>query len=365
MASTALALAIANSGLAPAYFQILTISLFGLSVLHWINDGLMAVFFLLIGLEIKRELLDGHLATWSDRVLPGLAAIGGMVVPALIYIAFNISTATTLRGWAIPVATDIAFSLGILALLGRRVPVSLKVFLTALAILDDLGAVLVIAIFYAADVSAAMLGLVAVTLVALGALNRFGVTKLLPYLALGVLLWVLVMKSGIHATIAGVLLAAVIPLRRSPGHPDDVTSPLHRLENILQPWVAFLIVPIFGFANAGLSLAGFALSALLHPVTLGCALGLYVGKQAGIIGSIWLAVSWGFAKRPAGTNWREIYGLALLCGVGFTMSLFIGLLAFSTPELQNATKLGVLIGSVLSAVSGWLVLRFGSQRSRG
>jgi NhaA family Na+:H+ antiporter len=365
MASAVLALAVANSALAPAYFHALTISLLGLSLLHWINDGLMAVFFLLIGLEIKRELLDGQLETWSDRILPGLAALGGMIVPALIYLAFNISTPSTLRGWAIPVATDIAFSLGVLALLGSRVPVSLKVFLTVLAILDDLGAVLIIAVFYAADVSQIMIGLAATTLIALGALNYFGVTKLVPYVALGVPLWVFVMKSGVHATIAGVLLAMVIPLNRSPGRPDDATSPLHRLENVLQPWVAFAIVPIFGFANAGVSFTGFSLSALLQPVTVGCALGLYVGKQVGVFGSIWLAVRWGLAKRPAGSSWREIYGLALLCGVGFTMSLFIGLLAFNTPEFENATKMGVLAGSILSAVSGWIVLRLSPRKRRG
>jgi Na+:H+ antiporter, NhaA family len=359
MASGALALLVANSALAPVYFGALDTHITGLSVLHWINDALMAVFFLLVGLEIKRELTDGQLASWPNRALPGLAALGGMVVPALVYVAINIGTPATLRGWAIPSATDIAFALGVLALLGPRVPVSLKVFLTALAILDDLGAVLIIALFYTADLSLLMLALTAVLLGSLIALNRSGVMHLAPYLTLGAVLWVLVLKSGVHATIAGVLLAATIPVKPSPGRPEDPTSPLQQLEHALQPWVAFLIVPVFGFANAGVSLAGFSAAALLNPVTLGVTLGLFLGKQTGVLGSVWLAVRLKLADCPASASWAQVYGVALLCGVGFTMSLFVGLLAFPTsPELQDAVKVGVLMGSLISAVLGALVLRF-------
>jgi NhaA family Na+:H+ antiporter len=359
MASAALALLVANSALAPAYFGVLKTYVGGLSVLHWINDALMAVFFLLVGLEIKRELMDGQLATWPNRALPGLAALGGMLVPALIYVVINIDTPATLRGWAIPSATDIAFALGVLALLGPRVPVSLKVFLTALAILDDLGAVLIIAVFYTADLSLPMLALTAVLLGGLVALNRSGVMHLAPYLGLGAVLWVLVLKSGVHATVAGVLLAVALPVKPSPGRPEDPTSPLQQLEHALQPWVAFLIVPIFGFANAGVSLAGFSMAALLHPVTLGITLGLFLGKQIGVLGSVWLTVRLKLVDCPAGASWPQVYGIALLCGVGFTMSLFVGLLAFPTsPELQDAVKVGVLMGSLISAVLGAIVLRF-------
>jgi Na+:H+ antiporter, NhaA family len=331
----------------------------GLSVLHWVNDALMAVFFLLIGLEIKRELLDGQLASWPHRVLPGIAAAGGMAAPALIYLAINGSSPETLRGWAIPAATDIAFSLGVLAILGKRVPVSLKVFLTAVAILDDLGAIVVIALFYTETLSPMMLGGAVVVLAALLMMNRAGVKMLTPYLVLGALLWVLVLKSGVHATIAGVLLALTIPLTRMKGRPEDAHSPLHRLEHALHPWVAFLVLPIFGFANAGVPLGGLSLAALVQPVTLGSMLGLFVGKQIGIFGAVWLAVKAGLGRKPSGAGWAQIYGLALLCGIGFTMSLFIGLLAFdSSEELQAQTKVGVLAGSLLAAVAGWLVLRF-------
>jgi NhaA family Na+:H+ antiporter len=357
MASGALALLVANSALAPAYFGALDAHIAGLSVLHWINDALMAVFFLLVGLEIKRELIDGQLATWPNRALPGLAALGGMVMPALIYVAINTATPATLRGWAIPSATDIAFALGVLALLGPRVPVSLKVFLTALAILDDLGAVLIIALFYTADLSLPMLALTAALLGGLIALNRSGVTHLTPYLALGTILWPVVLKSGVHATVAGVLLAVTIPVKPSPGRPEDPASPLQQLEHALQPWVAFLIVPVFGFANAGVSLAGFSTAAVFHPVTLGIMLGLFLGKQIGVLGSVWLAVRLRLADCPAGASWPQVYGVALLCGVGFTMSLFVGLLAFPTsPELQDAVKVGVLMGSMVSAVLGAIVL---------
>jgi NhaA family Na+:H+ antiporter len=358
MASAALALIVANTPLADAYFALLKRPLGPLSLLHWINDGLMAVFFLLVGLEIKRELLDGRLRSWSDRVLPGVAALGGMILPALVYVAVNRHSPDTLRGWAIPAATDIAFALGVLALLGPRVPVSLKVFLTALAILDDLGAVVVIALFYTADLSLPMLGGGAVTLAGLYGLNRAGVGRLWPYLALGAVLWVFTLLSGVHATIAGVLLALTVPLRLSVGKPDDPTSPLHRLEHAISPWTAFLILPLFGFANAGVSFAGFQPTMLTDPVTLGVALGLLLGKQVGVFGCVVAAVRLGWAQRPSGASWAQVYGIALLCGVGFTMSLFIGLLAFARqPDLEAETKVGVLLGSLVCMVAGALVLR--------
>jgi NhaA family Na+:H+ antiporter len=354
MFASALALIVANSGFAATYFGVLEFHIGPLSVLHWVNDALMAVFFLMVGLEIKRELLDGQLSTWPRRALPGIAATGGMLVPALVYGALNASTPETLRGWAIPSATDIAFALGILALLGPRVPVSLKVFLTALAILDDLGAVLIIALFYAADLSPPMLAGAAVVLASLAALNRAGVERLAPYLALGLLLWWFVHGSGVHATVAGVALALTIPLRRSPGSPDDPHSPLHRLEHHLQPWVAYLIVPLFGFANAGVSLAGMSAS-LLQPVALGVAAGLFFGKQIGVFLSSWAAVRLRLGHRAEHASWTQLYGVSLLCGVGFTMSLFIGLLAFpGNLALQDAVKVGVLAGSLASALLGSL-----------
>jgi len=359
MAVAAAALAIANSPLSAAYFSALHSYVLGLSVLHWINDALMALFFLLVGLEIKRELLVGQLATWPRRLLPGIAAAGGMLAPALIYVAINFATPATLRGWAIPAATDIAFSLGVLALLGKRVPVSLKIFLTALAILDDLGAVAVIAAFYTADLSLMWLGLTAAMLAVLAALNRAGVERLAVYLACGAVLWFLVFKSGVHATLAGVALAMFVPLREEEGH-----SPLHRLEHALHPWVTFLVVPVFGFANAGVSLAGMTMAALLQPVTLGIAAGLFVGKQIGVFLTTFAAVKLGAGNRPAGSSWPQVYGVSLLCGIGFTMSLFVGLLAFpGSPQLQDAVKVGVLAGSVLSALGGALVLLLCKSRA--
>jgi len=357
MGAAVLALVVANSWLSALYFGALKSYIGPLSVLHWINDALMAVFFLVVGLEIKRELLDGQLATWPRRVLPGVAAAGGLLVPALIYVALNAGSPETLRGWAIPAATDIAFALGVLALLGSRVPVSLKVFLTALAILDDLAAVLIIALFYTADLSWPALGGAAVVLALLVGINRRGEERFAPYLALGALLWLLVFLSGVHATVAGVLLALTIPLRQSPGRPEDPHSPLHRLERALHPWSAFLVVPVFGFANAGVSLSGLTFSALLHPVTLGVAVALFVGKQVGVFASTWAAVQLRLADRPEDASWGQVYGVCLLCGIGFTMSLFVGLLAFPTDAaLQDAVKTGVLLGSLASALAGTLVL---------
>lgn len=363
IAVAAMALGVANSPLSGAYFQLLHLKVGGLDVLHWINDGLMALFFLLVGLEIKRELLDGELSTWSRRALPGLAALGGMAAPALIYVALQGGDPQTLRGWAIPAATDIAFALGILSLLGSRVPVSLKIFLTALAILDDLGAVLIIAVFYTDDLAVWALAAAAVALAILILMNRLKVMSLAPYAVVGLLLWWLVLQSGVHATLAGVALALTIPLRTSLGVAEDETSPLHRLEHALQPWVAFAVVPVFGFANAGISFGGLSLAALLAPVPLGVAAGLFAGKQIGVFGTVWLAARFRLVEPPAGASWRQVYGVAVLCGIGFTMSLFIGLLAFDDSALQAATKLGVLAGSVLSAVWGYTVLRMGSVRS--
>jgi len=324
----------------------------------------MAVFFLLAGLEIKRELIDGQLSTWPRRVLPGVAAAGGMIAPALVYIALNTGTPETLRGWAIPAATDIAFALGVLALLGPRVPVSLKIFLTALAIIDDLGAVAIIAVFYTTELALLWLGLAGVTLAILVALNRTGVTRLSIYLVLGALLWSFVLRSGVHATLAGVALAFTIPLRASPVAPGDESSPLHRLEHAIQPWGAFAVVPFFGFANAGVSLAGMSWVALLHPVTLGVAAGLFIVKQAGIFLCVWATVKLGLAQRPEHASWPQIYGVALLAGIGFTMSLFIGLLAFpDSAALQDAVKVGVLAGSLVSALVGALVLGVAPRRA--
>jgi Na+:H+ antiporter, NhaA family len=357
MAASALALIVANSPLAEDYAHALHAPLGPLGVQHWINDGLMAVFFLLVGLEIKREALAGRLRTWPDRLLPGAAALGGMAVPALVYAALNLGSGA-LRGWAIPAATDIAFALGVLALLGRRVPVSLKIFLSAVAIVDDLGAVIVIALFYSGGLDLPMLGLAGLLLAALAGLNRMGVVRLAPYLVLGALLWLVVLRSGIHATVAGVALALTIPLRR-----EEEASPLHRLEHALSPWVAFAIVPLFGFANAGVTLTGLGLDALRDPVTLGIAAGLFLGKQVGVYGSLRLLVGLGLAQRPAGATWGQVYGMAVLCGIGFTMSLFIGALAFTGGGQETAVKLGVLLGSGLSGLTGALIFSVASSRS--
>jgi NhaA family Na+:H+ antiporter len=360
MAVAALAIVVANSPLAGAYFFGLRSYLGPLSVEHWVNDGLMVVFFLFVGLEIKREMLEGQLSSWSRRILPGVAAAGGMVVPALIYLAFNRNDPEALRGWAIPSATDIAFALGVLSLLGPRVPASLKVFLAALAIIDDLGAVVIIALFYSGALSLAYLAGAAAIVVVLVLLNRRGVAALWPYLLPGVVLWVLVLQSGVHATIAGVVLALTIPLR------TGTASPLRRLEHALHRPVAFIIVPIFGFANAGVSFAGAGQDTLLAPLTLGVAFGLLAGKVIGVFGSAALMVGLKLAKLPAGANWQHMLGTALLCGIGFTMSLFIGMLAFAaSPVLQTEVKFGIIGGSVVAGVLGWLVLRFAPAPRHG
>ena len=358
IAAAALGMLVANSALSADYFHTLHIDLAGLSLLHWINDGLMALFFLIVGLEIKREVLDGQLARWPDRLLPGLAAAAGVIMPALIYVAINRGDAIGLRGWAIPAATDIAFALGVLALLGPRVPGSLKIFLAAVAIIDDLIAVLIIALFYSGQLNLLPLALAIAGLACLALCNRAGVNSLWPYILIGIFVWFCVLQSGIHATLAGVAVAMTIPLRKTPAAPDDQHSPLSRLEHGLHPWVAYAIVPLFGFANAGVSLSGVALSDLAQPVPLGIALGLFAGKQLGIFGTIWLLSRLGWASRPAHSGWGQVYGVALLCGIGFTMSLFIGGLAFAPhPDTGDAAKLGILLGSLASATAGFLILR--------
>jgi NhaA family Na+:H+ antiporter len=360
--AAALAMIAANSSLAHGYEAFLHFDTgpviapaVGPMTVHlWINDGLMAVFFLLVGLEIKRELVDGELASPARRRLPVIAAVAGMALPALFYLILTGGDPALRAGWAIPAATDIAFAIGILALSGPRVPASLKLFLTTVAIVDDMGAVAIIAIFYSRGIAPYALGGAAVVLAAMAVLNRAGVRKLWPYIIGFILLWVLVLQSGIHATIAGVAAALVIPAEE-----DEHVSPLHRMEHSLAPWVAFAIVPLFGFANAGVSLAGFGWATLGQPLVLGIALALFLGKQIGIFGSIQGAKRFGIAQPPHGASNTQLYGTALLAGIGFTMSLFIGGLAFpGNALLADEVKIGVLAGSLLSALTGFAMLRF-------
>ncbi len=364
MVVAALAIVTANSPLAESYFHLLHVYLGPLSLQHWINDALMAVFFLLVGLEIKREMLDGQLSSWSRRILPGAAAAGGMVFPALFYVYFNSGDPAAIRGWAIPTATDIAFALGVLSLFGSRVPASLKIFLAALAIIDDLGAVIVIALFYTAELNLLALAVAAIVIGNLVIFNRMGVKALWPYLALGGVLWVLVLASGVHATLAGVILALTIPLKTTPGAPEasHEESPLHKLEHALHKPVAFIIVPIFGFANAGVSFAGVSLSVLAEPLTLGIAAGLVFGKLVGVLGTTTVLVKLKLAELPAHASWGQMTGVALLCGIGFTMSLFIALLAFDDPALQDHAKIGILMGSVVAGVIGSIFLTVFGRR---
>jgi NhaA family Na+:H+ antiporter len=365
MAVALLAIITANSPVAESYFHVLHVYLGPLSLQHWINDALMAVFFLMVGLEIKREMLDGQLSTWSRRVLPGAAAAGGMLFPAIFYVLLNRGNPTALQGWAIPTATDIAFALGVISLFGSRVPTSLKIFLAALAIIDDLGAVIVIALFYTADLNLTALIGAALVWGNLFIFNRMKVKVLWPYLTLGAVLWVLVFASGVHATLAGVMLALTIPLKLTPGTPEatPAESPLHRLEHALHKPVAFIIVPIFGFANAGVSLSGLSVSVFSEPLTMGVAGGLVFGKLAGVLGVVTLLVKLRLAQLPAQASWGQVTGTALLCGIGFTMSLFIGLLAFDDPEVQNHVKVGILMGSVVAGVLGAIVLGASSRRT--
>lgn len=329
----------------------------------WINDGFMAIFFLLVGLEIKREMIEGELNSFSKAILPGIAAVGGMALPALIYVFFNSGDPTAIRGWAIPTATDIAFSLGILALLGSRIPVSLKIFLTALAIFDDIGAIIVIAIFYTAHITVSLLFVALGLIWVLVILNRFKVTHMAPYFIVGVLLWICVLKSGVHATLAGIVLAFAIPLR-DPKHPEQ--SPLRDLEHKLHPWVAFGILPLFAFANAGVSFMGMSMNDFLHPVPLGIALGLFLGKQLGIWGATFAGIKLGLARMPRGASGFSIYGVALIAGVGFTMSLFIGTLAFNQVggHYPAMVRMGVIVGSLLSGLLGFIVLRVACRDHR-
>lgn len=350
--SAILALALANSPASADYFLALETKLGGLNILHWVNDGLMAVFFFFVGLEIKRELMMGELDTWRKRALPGLAALGGMVVPILVFASLNMHNPAMLRGAPIPAATDIAFALGILAFLGARVPASLKIFLTALAILDDMGAIAIIAVFYTSHIDAQALGLAACTVALLALANRLHVTQIWIYAVLAAMLWFFTLHSGIHATLAGVVAACFVPL----GNREDHHSPLHRLEHGLKPWINLAVLPLFGLANAGVALGGFDMGNLQSPLVLGIVLGLFLGKQVGVFGACWVAERLGLARRPTGTTWLQLYGVALLCGIGFTMSLFIGLLAFSDPILQEAVKLAVLAGSAISALAGIAVL---------
>ncbi len=324
----------------------------------WINDGLMALFFLLVGLEIKREFVGGRLASADRRRLPFIAAVAGMAVPALVFLLVAGDTPGLQPGWAIPAATDIAFAIGVLALLGSRVPSSLKLLLTTVAIVDDMGAVAIIAIAYTDLIRVLALAGAGLALLVLYVLNRRQVMALWPYLLVGAALWLFVLQSGVHATIAGVMTAMLVPIRR-----DAAGSPLHRLEHALHPWSAFAIVPLFGFANAGVSLTGVGLETFAQPLVLGIALGLFLGKQTGILAAIWGADRLGIARRPAGVSWGQLYGMALIAGIGFTMSLFIGGLAFADPAQMDAVKIGVLAGSIASALAGAAVLVIAGRRA--
>jgi Na+:H+ antiporter, NhaA family len=361
------ALIVANSGLSQWYADWLATPLtigvepFALTkkLVLWINDGLMAIFFLVVGLEIKREFLQGALRHRKSAVLPVVAALGGMVVPALIYASLNWDDPAALRGWAVPAATDIAFVVGILALLASRVPAALKAFLLAVAIIDDLGAIIIIAAFYTADINQQMLANAALSISALALLNRFRVMSVLPYLAVGAVLWFFVLKSGLHPTLAGVVTALMIPMYSGDA---DNHSPLRDLEHALQPWVAYLIVPIFAFANAGVDLSGVTLQSLAQPIPLGIATGLFFGKAIGVFGASQLAISSRLAELPRGTSRAQLFGAAVLAGIGFTMSLFIGMLAFPDPALAADLRLGVLSGSLASAIVGALVLYLSGKR---
>ena len=362
-----IALVISNSSLSNLYFDTLNQYLFigindfglKLSVHHWISDLLMAIFFFFVTLEIKREFIQGELSNLKKALLPIIGAVGGMVVPALVYVFINLGNSETLNGWAIPSATDIAFSLGILSLLGSRVPISLKVFLTALAIIDDLGAILIIAFFYSGDLSISYLSLILISYILLLTLNKFGVKKFIPYLIIGAFMWFFTYKSGIHATIAGVLLASTIPHRIK----EKDFSLLIKLEHAISPYVAFMIMPIFAFANAGVSLEGLSLTSLLEPVPLGILLGLFVGKQVGVMVVSFIAVKFGVAQMPDKSSWLSLYGVSILTGVGFTMSLFVGNLAFAENiQYIDGVKIGVLAGSLLSTVFGYFILLYASKK---
>ncbi|HAQ50387.1 MAG TPA: Na+/H+ antiporter NhaA [Gammaproteobacteria bacterium] len=364
---TVLALLISNSSWLPYYQQFLSIPIaiqigpvaINKALFLWVNDGLMAIFFFLIGLEVKRELLEGHLSSIKQAILPLVAAIGGMAIPAVVYVVFNADhpNPEALNGWAIPTATDIAFALGLLSMLGNRVPISLKLFLMALAIIDDLGAIIIIALFYTAELATTPLWIAALALLCLIAFNRLGVMSKAAYIAVGIVLWVSVLKSGVHATLAGVALAFTIPLS---SHRHDIkTSLLKEMEHGLHHWVAFFILPLFAFVNAGVNLEQISMAQMASPVPLGIMLGLFLGKQIGVFGFSYLAIKLKFATLPTDSNWQQLYGVCVLTGIGFTMSLFIASLAFSSDKLFMYTdKLGILLGSLLSGILGYLILRF-------
>jgi len=359
--SAIVALIVSNSSISSLYFETLNkyifigLNNFGLklSILHWINDVLMAIFFFFVTLEIKREFIQGELSNIKQAILPIIAAVGGMLVPALIYVYINFENIETLNGWAIPSATDIAFSLGVLSLLGSRVPISLKVFLTALAIIDDLGAIIIIAFFYSGDLNTIYLIMMLLSFITLLFLNKFGLKMFLPYLIIGILLWHFTHESGIHATIAGVLLASTIPHRKK----EKDFSLLVKTEHAISPYVAFGIMPLFAFANAGVSLDGISFSSLLQPVPLGILLGLFIGKQLGVFLFSYVSIKLGFAQMPNNSNWVNLYGVGILTGIGFTMSLFVGNLAFiENTQYIDGVKLGVLSGSLLSTLVGYFLI---------
>lgn len=369
--AAALAMLIANGDYAASYFHILHHPLgpvltekLGPMTLHlWINDGLMSIFFFLVGLEIKREFVDGRLSTWEKRLLPIIAAGAGMAVPALLFLFITRGSGALQNGWAIPAATDIAFAVGILALLGKRAPTSLKLFLVTVAIVDDMGAVAIIALVYTASLSAAWLLAAAAIFGLMAALGKAGIRYMSVYLLLALLLWFAVLQSGVHATIAGVAAAMTIPIIRTPGAPDASDSPLHILEHAIHPWSAYAIIPLFGFANAGVAVTGINIEQLFAPLPLGVAAGLFLGKQIGIFGAVWLTVRAGLSSKLRGASWLQLYGVAVLCGIGFTMSLFIGELAFpgksdTAQMMRDHAKIGILMGSCLSAICGYLILRF-------
>ena len=373
MGAAAAALLIANSPLSGYYVKLLDLPVeirvgsFAIAkpLILWVNDGLMAVFFFLVGLELKREVVEGHLSSLGRASLPAFAAAGGMLAPAAFYVAFNHSDTVALQGWAIPAATDIAFALGVLSLLGNRVPSSLKVFLLSVAIFDDLGAIVVIAVFYTAKLSLVSLGIAVILIVGLAFLNRSGVIRPAAYFLLGIPLWIAVLKSGVHATLAGVVLAMFIPLRMPEAPDGSAREPLlHHLEDTLHPWVAFGVLPLFAFVNAGTPLVGLSVTDLLHPVPLGIVCGLFLGKQIVILGMCWIAVRLGIARLPDDTGWRQLHGTAVLCGIGFTMSLFIASLAFDAGATtwSGLERLGILIGSLLSGLAGYLLLRVTLRR---
>ncbi len=353
------ALIAANSGLSHIYHGFLETNIrigigsFEISkaAVLWINDGLMAIFFFLVGLEIKREVLTGELSNWKQASLPIFAAIGGMALPALVFFYFNAGSPETLKAWAVPMATDIAFALGILSLLGKRVPIAIKIFLLSIAIIDDIGAIIVIAIFYTSELSVNALTLSMLGFALAVTLNRIGVKIIAPYLLVGVFMWACVLKSGVHATLAGVLIAFTIPIN------EGDQSFFNRIEQGLHLWVAFLVLPLFAFANAGVNLLGITWTSIWTPLPLGIIAGLFIGKQIGVVGLSWITVSMGFAKRPKGMGWIHIWGVACLTGVGFTMSLFIGSLVFDSIEMMNYVRLGVLTGSLISGILGYFILR--------